>query len=311
MSRAWTAVLSKTLSRDHSDMLQELFHDREVLSERSFTVLQKIVLQLDSSNLRTELTRSTATINAVDSDGNTALAWASQRNDPYAVEQLLRYGADPNIYNKFGRGPLHLAAEHQSVECMDLLVKHNAEINCADQWGLTPLLDACWDYDLPSALYPVMLPGTNVDVSAKSGRNALAYAATRDHLAIAKYLVACGASMNLRDKHGYSAIFVAIIYKSHKVLALLLENGAVYTQNDNNGNSILHMAADFGTIETLGVLANFPLYEADPQARNSKDLTAMDIAQARVDMLDGLFFLAFKDFIELAVECGRQSIYVD
>jgi len=98
------------------------------------------------------------------------------------------------------------------------------------------------------------------------------------------------------------------------VLALLLNSGADYTLKDNKNNTILHMAADFGTIDTLRVLAKFCLHNVDPEIRNNKSLTATDIAQTRVDIPDGLFLQAFKELVDRTAEDrkgGIESMHVN
>lgn len=57
-------------------------------------------------------------------------------------EELLKFGADVNSENEFGRTPLHLAAYGCKLEAALLLLMHGADPNKQDSKGDTPLHDA-------------------------------------------------------------------------------------------------------------------------------------------------------------------------
>lgn len=58
-------------------------------------------------------------------------------NDDYPfAELLLMRGADPNIADKLGLTPLHVAQNYQMSE---LLVNYDANPNSKDIYGYTPL----------------------------------------------------------------------------------------------------------------------------------------------------------------------------
>lgn len=68
---------------------------------------------------------------------NTALHLASERGNIHAVKALLAYReANPNVKNKYGATPLHLA---QSVAVADMLIFRGASMDCRDNNNQTPL----------------------------------------------------------------------------------------------------------------------------------------------------------------------------
>lgn len=70
-----------------------------------------------------------ATIDSADSEGCTALRWASEKGHAEIVELLLDAGAEPDKLDKKGYTPLMMAAYggHMRVACA--LIRHGAEVD--------------------------------------------------------------------------------------------------------------------------------------------------------------------------------------
>ena len=100
--------------------------------------------------------------------GQTPLMWASARRHPGMIELLISKGADVNVrstdrnYQRHvqaegrpknldsgGLTPLLYAARENCMACVDVLLKHNADINLPDPDSVSPLivaiLNANWD----------------------------------------------------------------------------------------------------------------------------------------------------------------------
>jgi ankyrin repeat protein len=110
-----------------------------------------------------------ATIDARESfGGQTALMWASARRHPEMIEFLVAHGADidarstpreyqrhvtaegrPKSLDSGGFTPLLYAARENCIACIDVLLKHGADIDLPDPDGVSPLLlaimNANWD----------------------------------------------------------------------------------------------------------------------------------------------------------------------
>src|SRR4051812_18366069 len=56
-----------------------------------------------------------ADVNAREGDGTTALAWAAARSNTNIAELLLKAGANPDLTNELGIGPLSLAITNGST----------------------------------------------------------------------------------------------------------------------------------------------------------------------------------------------------
>src|SRR6266542_2479218 len=83
-----------------------------------------------------------ADVSAREQDGATARGWAAMRSSIAVAELLLKAGANPNLTNELGLGPLSLAITNGSVAIADLLLNNGADPNVAREDGETPLMMA-------------------------------------------------------------------------------------------------------------------------------------------------------------------------
>ncbi|VDI22837.1 Hypothetical predicted protein, partial [Mytilus galloprovincialis] len=107
----------------------------------------------------------TLNLNKKDYYGKTPLYWAAYKGHKGCVEELLKFGASVNTKCRHGGSPLH-AVVSLYPECALLLIKHGADVNLADNWGVTPMY----------------------------------LAATSGQIEVMKYLLASGASPEVRNK---------------------------------------------------------------------------------------------------------------
>ncbi|MBS1826838.1 MAG: ankyrin repeat domain-containing protein [Acidobacteria bacterium] len=83
-----------------------------------------------------------AELNAREADGTTALGWAAARSNTEIASLLLNAGADPNLANELGIGPLMIAITNGAGEMVKLLLSKGANPNVARENGETPLMTA-------------------------------------------------------------------------------------------------------------------------------------------------------------------------
>lgn len=80
-----------------------------------------------------------SSLDAIDSFGRTALAWAAALDKPAVAELLLESGADASIADKNKKTALHWAMKSQSMGVAERLLKNGADIEARDIFGRTPL----------------------------------------------------------------------------------------------------------------------------------------------------------------------------
>lgn len=132
----------------------------------------------------------------------TGLHIAAACNNKITCEVLLRQGAMPDLLDADRRTPLHRAAVENAVDAAKVLIQYGANLN---------------------------IHGGN------NGRTALQMAASLrfllkkerdDNLQLIELLIIKGADLNARDRHGHTAIHIALKLKRHQLQELLMKYGA-------------------------------------------------------------------------------------
>jgi len=78
-------------------------------------------------------------VNAHNGHGQTPLIVAAEMNEPKVAKVLLGAGADVSFLTPHGRA-IHIAARDGSMELIELLLAHGADVNARDRNGWTPLM---------------------------------------------------------------------------------------------------------------------------------------------------------------------------
>jgi len=65
-------------------------------------------------------------------------------SDPICLGKFLSKGLSPNPCNKFGESLVHMVCRRREHACLATLIKFGCSIQVSDDFGRTPLHDACW-----------------------------------------------------------------------------------------------------------------------------------------------------------------------
>src|SRR5688500_16283075 len=214
--------------------------------------------------------------------GGTALIPAAERGHVEIVQELLtRTDVDVNHVNDLGWTALLEAIilsdggeRHQQI--VQMLVDHGANINIADNDGITPLEHArargfreieqilltaaqARDQGLILAaeqgdiekVRQLLSQGASVHVQDERGITALIAAAYRNDLPIVDALIAAGADVNLQDNTKQSAYLIATSDGYLELLQRTLQAGADVHRTDSYNGTGLIRAADRGHVEIV------------------------------------------------------------
>jgi ankyrin repeat protein len=161
---------------------------------------------------------------------------------------------DPAARDRFGRSPLHIAAEVGDVERVAALIDARADINLpirseerrSASWGDTPLHLAAVNGQVEAA---ELLLAAGADVNASNDRGAAPVHVAVLHHAMMRVLIDAGADLDQRDKCNRTALHWAVTGNLAGVMALLVQSGADPDARDVNGRTALHEAISQGRSE--------------------------------------------------------------
>ncbi|XP_022188861.2 ankyrin repeat domain-containing protein 27-like [Nilaparvata lugens] len=155
--------------------------------------------------LSQNLLDTTPTIHSCDDRGYTILHVASMYGRPKVVDVLISCGANPNSTDYSGSTPLHYAAARGHQNALLLLIHAGAKVDKADNEGNMPLhLSAGNGHEgcIKAILYYTEHVGVKLDINMKNrhGETALHNAARWGYQSIVKILLEYGACPSVENK---------------------------------------------------------------------------------------------------------------
>lgn len=131
----------------------------------------------------------------------------SERDQSYVLERPVGYTA------------LHVAASHGDTKTVRFLIGKGAKIDCIDEHGMTPLMEAC-------CLSPEVV----------------------------RLLISAGADVNFRNRSGFTPLMYAAHCGQLEIVRILLQHGARKGGRANGGAIALDFARQGGVLEIVEVL---------------------------------------------------------
>ena len=156
------------------------------------------VMRRDSATLEALLAQR-ADVNAVQSDGATALQWAAYYGDLPTVQDLLEAGANPTVAGRAGATPLSLATQSGNVQMVRALLNAGAHPNERLPNGETALMMAARTGN-PEVLDVLLARGANMHATENlRGTTALMWAAAYSNPEAVRVLIEHGADVGARS----------------------------------------------------------------------------------------------------------------
>jgi len=261
-------------------------------------------IALGMSDIETLLIRQGANLESRNMDGNTPLMEAVRGSIFHSVEKLLYFGADPLTRNSRGDTPLHTAVSMENFDLVNLLLRMGTSIHARNTRNRTPFQISM---SVSPRMVSAMLSTDRIAISDDMGNSPLHIALQeRASIDIIRTITQLGARINAVDSNGKTPLRIAIdmeSWESAKIIAdagsdpfitavdsktpaevsfskgtdclRALFSGRAIDSKDSAGNTILHIAARFGSPESINVLLDLG---ANRTIRNIASETPFEIA---------------------------------
>ncbi|CAI7577670.1 unnamed protein product [Penicillium glandicola] len=200
------------------------------------------------------LIRYNADIEAIDSNGRTALTDRIMSRDLDGAKMLLQYGAKPQGGDEpHSLSPLFLALRMGDHDIAALLLQYGATIHDLDKKGFSVMWWACNSGKL-DIVDLVLHYKAAIDPVGPDGLTPLLYCARNGKLEMLNFLIDKGANFNAGDVDGQTALMSAVKENSLRILTLLLEKGADIDVEDNEGRTALDLATEKAHLDIISTL---------------------------------------------------------
>ncbi len=121
---------------------------------------------------------------------------------------------------------LHFFCAQGTKNAVEFLIKNNADINCANYRGITPLMAAV-NGNHKKIVEILLEKGAETNLKEiEKNRTALYNACEIGNLNIVKILIEYGAEINLLDFWNFAPIHIAVFFNHKEVVEFLIQNGA-------------------------------------------------------------------------------------
>jgi ankyrin repeat protein len=175
------------------------------------------------------------------------------QNNVEALEALLATKAcNIDALYKHCGSALHYAVLENDIACINLLMKHNANIYSKNEacYNETPIHWAAQNENINALARLCAVPGCQIDIKDCEGKVPLWYAVNNKSVACMHYLLDKKADISIRDISGSTLLHVAVLAKSNPCFPQLLPKMAnmVNCRNDKD-ETPLHVAAQHGHID--------------------------------------------------------------
>ena len=206
-----------------------------------------VAAQCGFTHIIDELLKHGAALDIIDLNGDTALHYATQFRQSPCVQQLLAAGAKTDIQDKWKQTPLTMAAANKDLRCFRALLP-KSRLDQATPHGGTALHYAS-GYGNILMIRELIAAGADMNSAARGNRQTPLMSSCDEwpHPYIVSHLIKAGASINLQDGDGKTALAHAVDPLLNRGLVeMLLENGANPTIADKNGVTPIRAARCLG-----------------------------------------------------------------
>ena len=292
----WNAIRSASL-------LISSGMDINVFSLNGNTPLHDAVI-LGMSDIETLLIKEKANLEVRNIDGNTPFMEAVRGGFIPSMEKLAQAGADTSTRNVRGDTPLHMAVNSERVDIVRPLLRMRSSIHARNTRNRTPFQAAI---GVSEQMVRTLLTSDRINQPDDMGSSALHIAIQENAPQnILRAIITQGARINAVDSNGKTPLRIAVDLEMWEAARLLADSGAnpfmaavdtktpadlafekgedciraifsgrTINAQDSSENTILHLAARYGTPASIQVLLELG---ANRNARNISSELPYEIA---------------------------------
>ena len=229
-------------------------------------------------------------VNAINSNGETALLYACSSAQATSVKLLLETGVDPNISDTRGRTSLHFAAYGCPTNgILHEIINHKTYLNAQDLSGYTALFLACVHRQQGSVKI-LLEAGANTNIANKDGSTSLHAAVYGNcNKKILRTLIDHGAYVDAKNEKNLTSLLLACSRRNIGAINVLLKAGADVNIVGVVGDTCLHRAisADCNKEVLQAIINHGANVDATNKWNESSLLLACD--EGNIDAINVLF----------------------
>jgi ankyrin repeat domain-containing protein 17 len=205
----------------------------------------------------------------------TPLMEACANGHKQIVQLLLKHNANINAQSARGNTPLHYAIQHNYTEIVEILIKHggsNLKLELANDNGHTPLMEAASNGHVECSR---LLIDAGADVNTHSSEfkeTALTLASYKGQVDMVKFLLERNADLEHKTDEMHTALMEACMDGHVEVARILIEHGSNVNMPPDSFESPLTLAACGGHVELANLLID---HHADLEERNDEGYTPL------------------------------------
>ncbi|XP_037798903.1 ankyrin repeat, PH and SEC7 domain containing protein secG-like isoform X2 [Penaeus monodon] len=250
-------------------LLEDPLTSLDALDKNGMTPLHVAVVNKNASG---------ASVNARDVHGKSVLHTAVRQGSPM-VGLLVDRGASVVCpESKYGRTPIHIAAELGATEILEtLLWKCSKGADIKDKKDMTPLHFAA-ERGHRNCCHVLLRHGANPSAKNRCNETALHIAVRNCYLLTSQILLSYEHDLNSKDNNGFTPLIRITTCKkfdAEKVLCLLLERRPDLNATCPNGDTALHHAVKGGSQDKCRILVEAGV---DCNVQNKHGMTPLHIA---------------------------------
>jgi ankyrin repeat protein len=209
-------------------------------------------------------TKYKTNVNAQSTKGFTALHYAAFTHCRVtAVKLLLEAGADPNIQSRNGKTALHILVDSENTtslrtQMVKLLLQHGANPHITNSNEETPLLTAAYWPENVDAAKLMIDYGANVNARDEERQNALMIASDNGDVSLVRILLREKSALDARDKSKrQTALMFATTRDFPEIVELLLLAGASLNLKNSLGQTAMDIARRYPISDSLRVMERY------------------------------------------------------